>query len=77
MEWSPSYEALLHSSSPEITPLLWNLKLHYRVHRSLPSPMSRASTFRNKLFSFYSEELLTPLTTPKLEKQPFLSAYSI
>jgi hypothetical protein len=35
MEQSPSWEASSYSSGQEIALLLWNLELHYRVHKSL------------------------------------------
>jgi hypothetical protein len=39
MEQSPSWEANSHWASQEVSYLLWNLKVHYRVHKSRSWPL--------------------------------------
>jgi hypothetical protein len=36
MEYRPSCEANSHSASKQIPHILWNLKVHYHVNKSLP-----------------------------------------
>jgi hypothetical protein len=42
MDQSPSWEADRFSTSQEIPRILWNTKVHYRIHKS-PTPLSLVS----------------------------------
>jgi hypothetical protein len=51
MEQGHSWKANSYSASQEVSRLLWNPKVHHRVHKSPPIPMP-CVTFGNKL-DFY------------------------
>jgi hypothetical protein len=72
MQQSTSWEADRFSASQEIPLILWNQRVHYRIHNSphtYPYPFLSVSLFRNKE-SFYGKELLAPRPIPKLEDHP-------
>jgi len=74
--WSNSMDQSLycgnnsHSASQQIPHLLWNPYVHCYVNKSPPSSSRPCVIFCNKLV-LYSEELLAPHPTPKLECHPW------
>ena len=62
MEQNPSWEANSFSASQQITRILWKPKVHCRTHK--------CSLTVSQRYTFFSDELLAPRQTPKLEDHP-------
>jgi hypothetical protein len=61
------YEANCSSSSPEIPRILWNLKIHYRIHKS-PPPVPILSLFNPVYTSHLFQVFCSGLRTKTLWK---------
>jgi hypothetical protein len=78
MEQSPSWEANSHSASQEIPRLLWILKVHYLIHKTIPlvpilSQMHQVHTSPHYLPKIHSN--ITLLSMPRSSEWSLLSGF--
>jgi hypothetical protein len=72
MEQRPSWEADSSVDSQEINWILWNLKVHDRARKSLPTVpiLSQKISAGSTRYWTIREKLLSPRPTPKLRTTP-------
>jgi len=68
MKQSPSWEVNTYSASQEIIRLLWNPKLHYRVHKSPPLDLILGQMTPIHTFALYFPKIHSDIIYPSMPK---------
>lgn len=68
---SPSWEAMSHSGTQEISHLLWNLNTHYHVHKSLVMDLTLSQMSSSHFINVHFNAILPSVPRSSKRSLPF------